>query len=889
MREASEYGRVRMLLAVMIVLLAATPLLAARQVVPDGADQSGWSSTGVLPDDASPVFGEPAPGVEILRLENGLRVLLLPNPSQPMVSISTQVLVGSAFEDYRTSGMSHMLEHLLFNGTEKYTQEQLYDRADDLGAWNNAHTTDFYTNFIMIVPTAHLAEGLDLQFQMLFHSTLPPAKFEKEKGIVVGEIVQGRDRPGHFSEETLRDVMFAGSSLALPTLGTQSTIAHMRRDDVWAFYKAHYVPNNMITTIAGGFDRDQVLDLLRKSYGQVAPGTLPAREQQPAPYIDRTRVITRRGGGSDELDLIYEAPGYGSPDYFPFSVLTDLLAGDENGVLNRAFASLPAEDRPGIDTWWERAPGFSRLVISLSLPAGVDPARYHTMVEDTLRAAADRGFTPEDVDEAVQMQRTATLLEREQLRMLAIQGSESIALGGPDFFLGYLGNLGGVDAEEVTRVLSAYLADSPHQVLHILPLGKTSPDSVAAGTLRRSVLSNGAVLVTLRDPGAPVTAIHLTVRNRAVLDDGHPGAVDLVHRLLARGIGGCDASCLEHKLRRLGIELKLNDDPRFPMDDYYTNGWFSFIRMETSAGNGLDALRLLLDMIQHASFTAQDAALEKQQLIGLVSRRGGSARYRAQRLLARGLYGHNPLSNPPEGTPESLKGIDYDLLRRLYRRAFIPGNLIFTVTGPLPHDQVAALVEKELPGRGQPGPGFPPLPLTSKARRVTGHVGGPMAAVRLGSIFAVTPADAPALELLTAVLSDRLAMDLRETKGLSYSVGAGVDIHGDRAVLTAWLNPPAPRLEEGEKALLADWHGFDAATITGAELDKARSAREGRLMMRRLSSISRAYYLAMAELAGDPGRYREIFARYDAVTTADLVRVAHKYWSHLPLVTVVVD
>ncbi len=98
------------------------------------------------------------------------------NPSQEMVSIVTQVKVGSAFEDFRTSGMSHMLEHLLFNGSARWDQERQYAMADSIGAWNNAHTTDFFTNYIMIAPVKHTALGVELQAEMLFHATIPTDK-----------------------------------------------------------------------------------------------------------------------------------------------------------------------------------------------------------------------------------------------------------------------------------------------------------------------------------------------------------------------------------------------------------------------------------------------------------------------------------------------------------------------------------------------------------------------------------------------------------------------------------------------------------------------------------------------------------------------------------------
>ena len=179
--------------------------------------------------------------------------------------------------------------------------------------------------------------------------------------------------------------------------------------------------------------------------------------------------------------------------------------------------------------------------------------------------------------------------------------------------------------------------------------------------------------------------------------------------------------------------------------------------------------------------------------------------------------------------------------------------------------------------------------MTAEAKTVTATLNGELAALRLGSIFPVDPADADALRLLVAVLSDRMAMDLRETRGLSYSVGASVGIRGGIGQFGAWLNPPRERLAEGRTALNDFVTGFDAATITQSELDKIRSARLGRLMMRRISSMGQAYYLAMAELDGDIGGYLEAFSAPREVTLTDLTAAARKYLAPLTLVEVVVD
>jgi zinc protease len=864
-------------------------LISSTVSAEEAYNDTAWPGSFIPGDDDARFPGLPG-HVEILTLDNGLQVLLLPNPAQDMVSVVTQVKVGSAFEDFRTSGMSHMLEHLLFNGSEKYTQEVQYDMADQAGIWNNAHTSDFFTNYIVIQPAANLETGLDLQSQMLFHSTLPQEKFEKEQGIVVGELVQAMDDASNYADTVLRNSLYKDSSLALPTLGTLSTIQNMNRDDVYAFYRNHYVPNNMITTIAGNFQRDEALELLGQYYGVIPPGSVERPRIKPAPYIEQTTTVTRRGGDRDMLMMAFEAPGYGSPDFFPFLILSSMLEAD-TGVLQQALDALPAEEIPELSVWWQSAEGYARLVIELGLPTDADPARYHNLVESALARFAEWGVTTADVERIVNSQATEVLIEREQLRHLAIMSAEQIAQGGVDFFINYLDQMSAVRAEDVTRVISAYLVDSPHLNLHILSQADDSETTAdAAGVeMTRSVLENGMTLITLRNPVTPLYVAHLTVRDRALIDGETPGALNLVHRLLAHGSGGCDKACLDERLQSLGVVLKLFDDPRFPMDNYYTNGHFSYVRLEAAAENGTEALSILLEQIQHASFTTEAADEERQAQSMLLARSANSARAKAAALMADALYGDHALSGPPEGRAGRLEEIDYDLLRQIYRRAFTPSNLIMTIVSPQQHQTIARQIETQLSGRGDLELELQPIPLTTEPQRVTDSLGGRMASIRLGSNFRINPDDQTALELLVAVLSNRQAMDLRETRGLSYSVGSAISIHGNEASFGSWINPPLPRTAEAEAALQTSINEFNGLAITQQELDKARGARRGRLMMRRLSSIAQAYYLAMYEMNDDPSGYLDCFARMDAVTLADLARVHDAYMAGLPMVTVVVD
>lgn len=886
-------------------------------------------------------------GTEILRLENGLQVVLLRNPGQPMAGVYTQVLVGSAREDFRTSGMSHMLEHLLFNGTQEYTQEELYGEADAIGAYNNANTTDFYTNYMMVVPAEHLEKGLELQSQMLFHSLIPAGKFAKEQGIVLGEIAQGRDTPGHFADDTIREVVFGGSDLELPTVGTPATIEHMLRDDVYAFYRRWYVPNNMILTLAGNFDRDQALDWLEQYYGGVAPGTieLPA-PRLPRP-IDSTRGVTRRGGDTRALVLVFAAPVWGHEDHAAFAVAGELLTLDGGGLLTRALAGLDESQRPAVSTWWEAAPGFGRLVVRFDLPPAADPEAMLPLVQRAVADALDAGIDEAAIRGIARLNATQTLLNREQLRMTGIYIAGDLVQGGPDGFVGYLGRLEAVTADDVARVLGRWLAGAPclavliepgraespavghgaamgaggHGMPPAMPGGmppamppaaggmppagkpagmgaapmaptvpaaaKAAPPVPATPAPERTVLPSGAVVVSLTNPDSPLTAIHLTVRARSRLDRelAAAGAVDLAHRLLDEGFGGCDGPCLAARLRELGALVKTVDDPGIPMDDYYTTGRFSFIRVECAAEHGPAVLALLAEALRGAAFDEADFARVRGQRLAEVERQQGSARAVANALLGQALYGEHPLALPPEGDAGSLGQLTCKQVRAVLAEAFAPRNLIVACVGPQSHAQWRDDVARLLPGTGEPTPALPPLPVTAAPAAATAAVGGQLSAIRLGSVLDVAEGDEPALGLLVAVLSDRLAMDLRETRGLSYSAGASAELEAGQAVLTAWLNPPAARREEGLAALREFIAGFDAATITADEVERIHAARQGRLMMRRLSSLGQAYYLAMAELDGRTGA-----AGADATpTVAQLQAAAAKYLGDRPWVEVVVD
>lgn len=249
--------------------------------------------------------------------------------------------------------------------------------------------------------------------------------------------------------------------------------------------------------------------------------------------------------------------------------------------------------------------------------------------------------------------------------------------------------------------------------------------------------------------------------------------------------------------------------------------------------------------------------------------------------------GDHPLTQPVYGTAESLDNISLAEINELRAQYFNPGNIIFSVVSAIPAQEVATMLASSLPDlQLAPSMELPQAPLTLNAASDTIEVGGEQAYVYLGYITEIDPDNGYALQLLGSIISNRIAMDLRETRGLAYSVGAWISADGDRAEVGSYMGTRSENLEEVLPVLRQSITGFDADDVTESELEIAKQAILGRQQMRLLTSIGQAYSLGTGELDGDFLRSIEIFDRYQAVTL-DEVRSVSSYLGTKPLVEVI--
>ncbi len=222
--------------------------------------------------------------IEKTILDSGLVVISEYIPIFPSFAMSYTLRGGSRLEKTSDCGIFHMLEHMLFKGTQKYDVKKIADISDWLGGKLNAFTGKEITQYYIKAIDEHLKESFDLLTEMVFNSIFPPDEFVKEKNVAIQEILESDDNPETYSFERFYEKVFKGNGLSYPIGGRLKSVSSFDRDRIYEFYKANYRPENVILAACGKVHHQQLVELANEVFKNY-PSTKPNGIGFPTPNI----------------------------------------------------------------------------------------------------------------------------------------------------------------------------------------------------------------------------------------------------------------------------------------------------------------------------------------------------------------------------------------------------------------------------------------------------------------------------------------------------------------------------------------------------------------------------------------------------------------------------
>ena len=272
--------------------------------------------------------------VEVTKLENGLTVVTDSMPHLETTSVGVWVNTGARHEAERQHGVSHMLEHMAFKGTERRSALAIAEEIETVGGYLNAHTTHEATAYYARVLKQDLPLAIDILADILQHSVFDPQEVERERGVIISEIGQAHDTPDDMVFDYLLEAAYPHQPLGRSILGTVDTVSGFGRDALQSYMSERYLAPSMVLAGAGGIDHAALVALARERFGALrSRGTNGA---EPARFSGGERRI-ERDLEQAHLALAFEGPTYSDPDYYTAQVFAGVLGG---GMSSRLFQEI---------------------------------------------------------------------------------------------------------------------------------------------------------------------------------------------------------------------------------------------------------------------------------------------------------------------------------------------------------------------------------------------------------------------------------------------------------------------------------------------------------------------------------------------------------------------
>jgi zinc protease len=425
---------------------------------------AGWPAPAAEP-------GRAADTVVAATLDNGLRVLLLEDHRSPIVTVQMWYRVGSRNEQRGATGIAHFLEHLMFRGTAKYGPGVFARLVERNGGQDNAFTSQDVTSYYVNLAADRLDLVLDLESDRMHNLQLDPKIITSEREVVIEERrTRTEDDPGGALGEEVSALAFRAHPYGQPIIGWMLDIKRITPEEIRAFYKTYYVPNNAILVVAGDFKAAEVMTKVKAAFGPIPRGAAPSPvlAVEP-PQNGERRVIVQKPAELPIVYIGYPVPHHTSADAPALEVLSVVLAG---GRSSRLYRELVHERQLALEAggdysyfsidpslfwfWATPLPGQTAEKLEKELLGEMQRLTREPVSDVELTRAKNQieaGFVFQDDS----IHRRASLLARFEL------------IGGYAKKDKYLDLIRAVTAADLQRVASAYFQDEKKNVGILLP------------------------------------------------------------------------------------------------------------------------------------------------------------------------------------------------------------------------------------------------------------------------------------------------------------------------------------------------------------------------------------------------------------------------------------
>lgn len=866
-----------------------------------------------------------AAGVTEHKLPNGLTVLLKEAHAAPVITAQVWFKVGSKNEHTGITGVSHLLEHMLFKTSKNYKEGEITKLVRERGGVDNAATWTDFTYYWELLSSEHMDFALKTLAEKVQNALLLGSEFAKERVVVLSEMEGRENDPDQLVYRAMDATAYMAHPYRWPVIGWRSDVSNVPVSALRSYYKEHYGPENATLVIVGDFDSKPVLELIKKHFGPIPGRVKPAAPYtvEPVQHGEKT-VIVRREGSAERVMLGYHTPGLEDPDTYALTVLDQILSG---GRSSRLFQALV--DKQLASAAWSSAGGQK------------DPTLF------TLGATGRQGVKTEVLEKAlleqVEAAKSAPPSDEEmqsaknQLEAYLVFQNDSVSDQGEQ--LGYYNTVAkswkyletlvprikAVTPEQVQAVAKKYftsdnltiakfiptgldgngatpagggkgpIRSAPRQHYYEIPHGvgaKTaaagSPSSAAAktnGTRRatRVVLDNGMVVIAQQNRSNPTVAVVANFEAGDYFDPAEKkGTAAMVAEMMSRGTKTRTALQIAREIERVGASLSgsaSTENARF--------------RGKSLSKDLPLLLDLLNDELRNSTFPEAEFPKVLGQAISGVEESRESTEDQAMRRFYNVVYppGHPYHRLNIEDERKNLESITRDDLVAFHSKYYRPDTAVVAIVGDVEPAKAVEMIKQRfadwkaegakpvmeiptVPLQSEPKTEVINMPDKSEATIVFGHASPLKRKDKDYYAFRLANQVLGGAGALASILGD----EIREKSGLAYDVYSTFDAGRGAGPWWAGLGVNPVNVDKSIGMLKSEMTKFAKTGATKKQFEDARNFMIGYFPIALETNSGLANMLVNAEFYGLGLDYIRDFAKiYRSVTLEQANAAARKY------------
>lgn len=408
-------------------------------------------------------------GVKEYSLNNGLRVLLIPDASQSNMVVNIVYNVGSRNEGYGEKGMAHLLEHMLFKSTKNLgdIKKMLSDKG------GNANGTTWFdrTNYYEVFPSSdeNLKWSIEMEADRMVNATILQTDLDKEFSVVRNEFEIGENNPDGVLQERILSTAYLWHNYGNSTIGSKEDIERVKANTLRVFYEKYYQPDNSTLIIAGKFDEQKALQYVGQYFGAIArPKRVLDKTYTIEPAQDGEKYVElKRAGDSKNVGAVYHTASYADKDYAAIDALGEILTADPSGYLYKSL--IETQKVSNIYFWQPGLRDASFIYFGVAVPNDKDLNATKEMVRTELDKIASTKYTDQDVNRA----KAKIIKEIETVKNNTISYAINLTeiIGAGDYRLGYLYRdaIEKLTKEDIQRVAEKYFRANNRTVGVFIP------------------------------------------------------------------------------------------------------------------------------------------------------------------------------------------------------------------------------------------------------------------------------------------------------------------------------------------------------------------------------------------------------------------------------------